>query len=98
MSSFYIISTTNTNDKWIKTDNTYILQKRIRAIIRDEYNNQYQIILDKGYRCDGLSVPKVFQWYLPSWDKDNQLYNLARSDTRFFIYTQRSESLYQRRM
>ena len=95
MSSFYIISTTNTNDKWLlSTDNSYVLQKRIRTVIRDEYNNQYQIILDKGYRCDGLSVPKVFQWYLPSWDKDNQLYNLAGRYTRCFIYTQRSKYIH----
>lgn len=81
MSSFYIVSTTNTNDKWKYTDdNGYVLQKRIRTIIRDEYNNQYQIILDKGYKCDGLSVPKMFRWYLPSWDEDNSLYNLARSN------------------
>ena len=81
MSSFYIVSTTNTNDKWISTEDSHILQKRIRTVIRDEYNNQYQIILDKGYRCDGLSVPMVFQWYLPSWDKDNSLYNLSRGNT-----------------
>lgn len=94
MSSFYIVSTTNTNDKWLSTNDSHILQKRIRTVIRDEYNNKYQIILDKGYRCDGLSVPKMFRWYLPSWDKDNQLYNLARGNPRFFIHSQRSKSLY----
>lgn len=31
----------------------------------------------KGFRCDGLSVPKMFQWFLPKWDKKNQLYNMA---------------------
>ena len=29
------------------------------------------------FRCDGLSVPKPFRWFLPNWDDDNQLYNLA---------------------
>lgn len=29
------------------------------------------------YRCDGLSVPAPFRWFLPSWDADNDLYNLA---------------------
>ena len=77
MSSFYIVNTTNSNDKWLNTSDSHVLQKNITAVICDEYNNYYQIILDKGYRCDGLSVPKVFRWYLPSWDKDNQLYNLA---------------------
>ena len=78
MSSFYIISTSNSNDKWLKTsDGQYVLQKRVATVICDEYNNYYQIILYKGYTCDGLSVPKVFQWYLPKWDEDNSLYNLA---------------------
>ena len=31
----------------------------------------------QGYRCDGLSVPKAFRWFLPSWDYKNSLYNLA---------------------
>lgn len=31
----------------------------------------------RGFRCDGLSVPKVFRWFLPSWDKKNWLYNVA---------------------
>lgn len=30
-----------------------------------------------GFRCDGLSVPWAFRWFLPSWDKRNQLYNVA---------------------
>lgn len=30
-----------------------------------------------GFRCDGLSVPKLFRWYLKSWDSSNELYNMA---------------------
>ena len=30
-----------------------------------------------GFRCDGLSVPKIFRWFLPSWDEKNTLYNVA---------------------
>jgi hypothetical protein len=29
------------------------------------------------FRCDGLSVPVLFRWFLPSWDKKNELYNIA---------------------
>lgn len=29
------------------------------------------------FRCDGLSVPKPLRWFLPSWNADNELYNLA---------------------
>ena len=31
----------------------------------------------QGFRCDGLSVPKIFRWFLPSWDEKNTLYNVA---------------------
>lgn len=77
MSSFYIVSTSNSNDKWLNLDDSHILQQRVRTVIRDENDNYYQIILDEGYRCDGLSVPMIFCWYLPSWDRDNSLYNLS---------------------
>ena len=30
-----------------------------------------------GFKCDGLSVPVIFRWFLPSWDSKNGLYNLA---------------------
>ena len=30
-----------------------------------------------GFRCNGLSVPRPFRWFLPSWDEGNGLYNLA---------------------
>jgi hypothetical protein len=29
------------------------------------------------FRCDGLSVPRIFRWFLPDWSGDNDLYNLA---------------------
>lgn len=31
----------------------------------------------RGFRCDGLSVPRLFRWFLPSWDEKNTLYNVA---------------------
>ena len=30
-----------------------------------------------GYKWDGLSVPKIFQWFIPSWDKSNPKFNAA---------------------
>lgn len=42
------------------------------------YNdNKFRISVDVGAMTDGLSVPKIFQWYLPDWDNDNALYNIA---------------------
>ena len=95
MSSFYIVNTTNSNGKWLNTSDSHVLQKNITTVICDEYNNYYQIILDKGYRCDGLSVPKVFRWYLPSWDKDNQLYNLAGA-IHDALYTLKGANMFTR--
>ena len=31
----------------------------------------------QGFRCDGLSVPRLLRWFLPSWDELNGLYNVA---------------------
>jgi hypothetical protein len=42
------------------------------------YNdNKFRISVDAGAMTDGLSVPKIFRWYLPDWDNDNVLYNIA---------------------
>ena len=32
-----------------------------------------------GFKCDGASIPFAFRWFLPSWDKNNDLYNLGSS-------------------
>ena len=44
-------------------------------INRDDVN--FRIQVDKGAMTDGLSVPKIFRWYLKDWDDDNPLYNIA---------------------
>lgn len=31
----------------------------------------------RGFKCDGLSVPWFARWFLPTWDENNSLYNLA---------------------
>lgn len=30
-----------------------------------------------GFRCDGLTVPPFFRWFLPSWSVSNMLYNAS---------------------
>lgn len=37
----------------------------------------YKFTFKKGFKCDGLSVPKAFRWFLKSWDNKKPLYNLA---------------------
>ena len=95
MSSFYLVNTTNSNDKWLNTSDSHVLQKNITNVICDEYNNYYQIILDKFYCCVCLSVPKIFRWYLPSWDKDNSAYNLAGA-IHDALYTVKGANLFTR--
>ena len=58
MSSFYLVYTSNSNDKWLSTDDSHVLQKSIRTVISDENNKYFEILLDKGYRC----VTKCFIW------------------------------------
>lgn len=31
----------------------------------------------RGFRCDGLSVPRLLRWFLPSWEEKNMLYNVS---------------------
>ena len=33
------------------------------------------VSLSNGFRTDGASVPPVFNWFLPRWDKKNMTYN-----------------------
>ena len=77
MSSFYLMKTNNTNELWKTIDGVHVLTKNIETIISDDKNNTYKIIIKKGFKCDGLSVPKLFQWFLPSWDNKNSDFNLA---------------------
>jgi hypothetical protein len=38
---------------------------------------KFRVKVDKGAMTDGLSVPKIFRWYLKDWDDNNPLYNIA---------------------
>lgn len=77
MASFYLMKTNNDNSLWENKNGIYILTKDVKTIISDEVNYYFIITLKNGYKCDGLSVPKAFRWFLPSWDKKNSTYNLA---------------------
>ena len=59
-----------------KVNGLYVLKHPV--FIDFEYNGTlFRIMVDAGAMTDGLSVPKIFQWYLPAWDKNNVLYNIA---------------------
>ena len=59
-----------------KVNGLFVLNNPV--FIEFTYNyGRFRIVVDKGAMTDGLSVPKLFQWYLPDWDNDNVLYNIA---------------------
>ena len=59
-----------------KVNGLYVLENDVWLDF--EYNyTKFKITVDKGAMTDGLSVPKIFRWYLPDWDDSNVLYNVA---------------------
>lgn len=59
-----------------KVNGLYVLDNDV--YIDFEYNFcKFRITVKKGAMTDGLSVPKIFRWYLPDWNDSNPLYNIA---------------------
>lgn len=59
-----------------KVNGLYVIQNDVW--IDFLYNdNKFRITVDTGAMTDGLSVPKIFRWYLPDWNDNNPLYNIA---------------------
>lgn len=59
-----------------KVNGLYVIQNDVW--IDFLYNdNKFRITVDAGAMTDGLSVPKIFRWYLPDWNGNNPLYNIA---------------------
>lgn len=54
----------------------YVLKKSVYMDVDFGTGHVFRIKIDKGAMSDGLSVPKIFRWYLPCWDDKNVLYNL----------------------
>lgn len=60
-----------------KVNGLYVLKNKVYLDIVYCNEDHIRFIIDKGAMTDGLSVPKIFRWYLPDWDNDNVLYNIA---------------------
>lgn len=59
-----------------KVNGLYVIQNDVW--IDFMYNdNKFRITVDAGAMTDGLSVPKIFRWYLSDWNDINPLYNIA---------------------
>lgn len=58
-----------------KSEFTLLATAKVTLTLND--GKLYTFTFKKNFICDGLSVPKAFQWFLPKWSKKNALYNLA---------------------
>lgn len=60
-----------------KDMNYYVLDNELHVTVKDEFGTKYIFTLYKGFRCDGGSVPIVFRWFMPSWNDEVPLLNVA---------------------
>lgn len=62
---------------WSNNKGTRTLQcdTEVRLYLSD--GREFMLKFLVGYKCDGLSVPKIFRWFLPNWDPNNMRYNWA---------------------
>ena len=59
-----------------KVNGLYVLQNPVYLEFLHN-DTAFRLTVDKGAMTDGLSVPKIFRWYLPDWNDKNPLYNIA---------------------
>lgn len=59
-----------------KVNGLYVLKRPVWIDFEHNYG-KFRIKVDKGGLTDGLSVPRIFRWYLPDWDDSNPLYNIS---------------------
>ena len=62
--------------RYHKVNGLYVLDEDV-WIDFELSGTKFRVRVDKGAMTDGLSVPKIFRWYLPDWDDDNPLYNIS---------------------
>jgi hypothetical protein len=63
-----------------RKDGSHVLNNQFLLIVRADRDGlilELTFAFREGFRCDGLSVPLAFRWFLPSWDSKNALYNVA---------------------
>lgn len=62
---------------YYKENDLYVIDEDFSIVLQDNKKNVFTITIKEGAKCDGLSIPSVFTWFLPKWDKKNELYNIA---------------------
>lgn len=81
-----------------RNDGSHVLNTQFLFIVRaDRDGVLLELIFDfrEGFRLDGLSVPRIFRWFLPSWDSKNALYNVAGA-VHDWLYATKGYSILRR--
>lgn len=58
-------------------NNLHIIDEDFSITLKGNDNNLITFKIKKGAKCDGLSIPAMFTWFLLKWDNNNALYNIA---------------------
>lgn len=73
---FYYLGSKNAT-AWCKVGNLYQAVEDIYVYLKDDSGMRYIWHLLPGFRTNMGSVPVIFQWFIPSYSKDNYLINVA---------------------
>lgn len=68
----------------------------MRMEMRDGSLRTVVVTMLPGFRCDGLSVPYVFRWFMKSWDDSNDLYNIAGALHDWLYATEGNRGMFSR--
>lgn len=80
-------------------DGSHVLQSEgeLYVLLQHKKNElAYKFSFKKGFRCDGLSVPGPFRWFLKDWDEENRLYNLAGALHDWLYATEGDDRMFTR--
>ena len=81
-----------------RKDGSHVLNNNFLLIVRADVTAglvELTFTFREGFRCDGLSVPCAFHWFLKSWDNKNALYNVAGA-VHDWLYTTKGYSMFNR--
>ena len=82
-----------------RKDGSHVLNNNFLLIVRADVTAglvELTFTFREGFRCDGLSVPWAFRWFLPSWDSRNALYNVSGAVHDWLYSTKGNDGMFSR--
>lgn len=64
-------------DSWVQIGSIWQSASDIYVRLRDAKGFRYTWHILPGFRCDMGSIPKCFQWFVPSYDPKNPILDVA---------------------